>query len=152
MRGCAKMQGSENMQGSEEMRGREKIALRPRRALALTLALTRGLAPTPALVCTFIRDPCPNPRPHPRLHPRSAPQPTPSHPRQRPVLAWITDNVHYQNGAVLAAELVDAGLPFEMVAYTDNDHRINTGANTQRDLYGRITKFLLAGGEEDTEA
>jgi dipeptidyl aminopeptidase/acylaminoacyl peptidase len=61
------------------------------------------------------------------------------------------DNVHYQHSAVLAADLVNAGLPFEMMAYTDNDHRINTGANTQRDLYGRITRFLLEDARSDDD-
>jgi len=52
--------------------------------------------------------------------------------------------VHYQHAAVLISDLVDAGAPFEMMAYTDNDHRINTGANTQKDLYGRISAHLGA--------
>jgi len=56
----------------------------------------------------------------------------------------IADNVHYQHAAVLISDLVDAGAPFEMMAYTDNDHRINTGANTQKDLYGRISAHLGA--------
>jgi len=52
------------------------------------------------------------------------------------------DNVHYQNTAVLSYKLVTAGVPFEMFAYTDSNHRINTGPNTSKDLYTRITDFM----------
>ena len=60
-----------------------------------------------------------------------------------PTRAHTSDNVHYQHAAVFASDLVDAGVPFDMFAYTDNDHRINTGPNTQRYLYGQITNYLL---------
>ena len=52
--------------------------------------------------------------------------------------------MHYQQAAVLSYELTAAAVDFAQHIYTDNTHRINTGSNTQRDLYGRITAFMSA--------
>ncbi len=51
------------------------------------------------------------------------------------------DNVHYQNTAELAEQLVQAGIQFEMQTYTNRNHGIY-GGNTRRHLFQRIENFL----------
>jgi len=51
------------------------------------------------------------------------------------------DNVHFQNTAELAEQLTQAGIQFEMHAYTNRDHGIS-GGNTTRHLFERIETFL----------
>jgi len=58
------------------------------------------------------------------------------------------DNVHFQHAAILVGDLTNAGVDFDLHFYTDNDHRINTGQNTQPDLYRRITEFLEREDDE----
>ncbi|KCV71284.1 hypothetical protein H696_02230 [Fonticula alba] len=52
------------------------------------------------------------------------------------------DNVHFQQAVVFSNNLTQASVRFEQHYYTDSDHRVNTGARTQPDLYSRITDFL----------
>ncbi|QZT36994.1 S9 family peptidase [Halosquirtibacter xylanolyticus] len=51
------------------------------------------------------------------------------------------DNVHYQNTAELAEVLVQAGVPFQMMSYTNRNHGIY-GGKTRRHLYKMFTSFL----------
>ncbi len=51
------------------------------------------------------------------------------------------DNVHYQNSAEYAEELVQAGKQFEMQVYTNKAHSLN-GGNTRQHLYERFMRFL----------
>jgi dipeptidyl aminopeptidase/acylaminoacyl peptidase len=54
----------------------------------------------------------------------------------------LSDNVHFQHSLVLMNDLTQANVDFSVHIYTDNDHSINTGPNTQRDLYRRFTDYL----------
>ena len=58
-----------------------------------------------------------------------------------------SDNVHVQHTLVLINNLTQANVDFDIHIYTDSDHAINTGANTQRDLYRRFTEFLMTKQE-----
>ncbi|QZE13134.1 S9 family peptidase [Halosquirtibacter laminarini] len=51
------------------------------------------------------------------------------------------DNVHYQNSAELAEVLVQAGVQFQMMSYTNRNHSIY-GGNTRNHLYRLFTNFL----------
>lgn len=51
------------------------------------------------------------------------------------------DNVHFQNTAELAEQLVQAGIPFDMHTYTNRNHSIY-GGNTRLHLFQRIERFL----------
>jgi len=51
------------------------------------------------------------------------------------------DNVHLQNSFDFAAQLVDAGLQFQMQIYPDKNHSI-LGTQTRRHLYRRMCDFL----------
>jgi dipeptidyl-peptidase-4 len=51
------------------------------------------------------------------------------------------DNVHYQNTAEYAEQLVQAGKPFDMQIYTNRNHYIK-GGNTRLHLYERFLRFL----------
>lgn len=52
------------------------------------------------------------------------------------------DNVHFQNALVLNQKLVEANIPFDFMAYVNNDHGIY-GGYTRLHLFTKITKFLL---------
>ncbi len=52
------------------------------------------------------------------------------------------DNVHYQNAAVLAKQLIDADKDFEFFTYPDKAHGIS-GGNTSYHLYKKMTNFVL---------
>ena len=54
----------------------------------------------------------------------------------------LDDNVHYQNLEQLAARLIAANKPFDMMAYPDSAHGISTGENTQVHLYNLMTRYL----------
>lgn len=54
----------------------------------------------------------------------------------------LDDNVHYQNLEQLAARLIAANKPFDMMAYPDSAHGISTGQNTQVHLYNLMTRYL----------
>ncbi|MBA4410239.1 MAG: S9 family peptidase [Odoribacter sp.] len=51
------------------------------------------------------------------------------------------DNVHFQNTMEFAEKLVQAGVQFDMVAYTNRNHGIR-GGNTSLHLYTKMTNFL----------
>ncbi|MFZ4455388.1 MAG: S9 family peptidase [Bacteroidales bacterium] len=51
------------------------------------------------------------------------------------------DNVHFQNTADYAEQLVQAGKPFDMEIYTNRNHFIK-GGNTRLHLYERFVRFL----------
>lgn len=51
------------------------------------------------------------------------------------------DNVHYQNTAEYAEQLVQAGKQFDMQIYTNRNHFIK-GGNTRLHLYERFVRFL----------
>ena len=51
------------------------------------------------------------------------------------------DNVHYQNCAEYAEQLVQLGKQFEMQVYTNRNHSI-AGGNTRLHLYTRLTDFF----------
>jgi len=51
------------------------------------------------------------------------------------------DNVHFQNTAEYAEQLVQAGKPFDMQVYTNRNHYIK-GGNTRLHLYERFVRFL----------
>lgn len=51
------------------------------------------------------------------------------------------DNVHFQNCAEYAEQLVQLNKPFEMQLYTNRDHGIY-GGNTRLHLYNRLTSFF----------
>jgi len=54
------------------------------------------------------------------------------------------DNVHFQNGALLAEQLVNSGLQFEIMVYTDRDHSLTNADGSQNThLYKLLTNFLL---------
>ncbi|MDO4163797.1 MAG: S9 family peptidase [Bacteroides sp.] len=60
------------------------------------------------------------------------------------------DNVHYQNCAEYAEQLVQLGKQFDMQVYTNRNHSI-FGGNTRMHLYTRITNFFnekLGGGNK----
>jgi dipeptidyl-peptidase-4 len=52
------------------------------------------------------------------------------------------DNVHYQSTERLVNELIKHNKPFSMMAYPNRSHAIKEGDNTQRHLYGLITRYL----------
>lgn len=54
----------------------------------------------------------------------------------------LDDNVHYQNLEQLAARLIAANKPFDMMAYPDSDHGISAGENTKVHLYSLMTRYL----------
>ena len=51
------------------------------------------------------------------------------------------DNVHYQNAARFSSLLVEAGIPFEQMIYTDKNHSILGKA--RQHLYDKMTLFLV---------
>ncbi|MBR4401965.1 MAG: S9 family peptidase [Flavobacteriales bacterium] len=51
------------------------------------------------------------------------------------------DNVHYQNSARFSSLLVEAGIPFEQMIYTDKNHSILGKA--RQHLYDKMTLFLV---------
>ena len=51
------------------------------------------------------------------------------------------DNVHYQNTAELAEQLVQAGKDFDMMVYTNRNHQI-AGGNTRMHLFNKIANFF----------
>ena len=51
------------------------------------------------------------------------------------------DNVHYQNAAELAEVMIQSGVQFEMMSYTNRNHGI-FGGNTRKHLYTMFTNFL----------
>ena len=51
------------------------------------------------------------------------------------------DNVHYQNTAEYAEQLVQAGKQFDMQIYTNRNHFLK-GGNTRTHLYERFVRFL----------
>jgi len=57
-------------------------------------------------------------------------------------LVLFQDNVHFQHSLVLINDLTQANVDFDIHIYTDSDHTISTGPNTQRDLYRRLTDYL----------
>lgn len=52
------------------------------------------------------------------------------------------DNVHFQNSVMLTAALINANKQFESEYYPDKTHGIS-GGNTRRQLYQRMTDFIL---------
>ena len=52
------------------------------------------------------------------------------------------DNVHFQNCAEYAEQLVQLGKQFDMQVYTNRNHGIY-GGNTRQHLYTRLTNFFL---------
>ena len=52
------------------------------------------------------------------------------------------DNCHYQNCEALVDELVAQGKPFSLMAYPNRTHSLREGRNTQRHLYGLLTRYL----------
>jgi dipeptidyl-peptidase-4 len=52
------------------------------------------------------------------------------------------DNVHYQNSARFSSLLVEAGVPFEQMIYTDKNHSIR-GGNTTAHLHNVLTSFII---------
>jgi dipeptidyl-peptidase-4 len=54
----------------------------------------------------------------------------------------LDDNVHYQNLEQLAARLIAANKPFDMMAYPDSAHGISTGENTKVHLFSMMTRYL----------
>jgi dipeptidyl-peptidase-4 len=52
------------------------------------------------------------------------------------------DNVHQQHTEVLVNALVAANKPFEMLSYPNRTHCICQGRNTQRHLFGAISRYL----------
>ncbi|KAL6049444.1 Dipeptidyl peptidase 4 [Balamuthia mandrillaris] len=51
------------------------------------------------------------------------------------------DNVHLQNSAELSKLLVNKGIAFQQMYYTNNDHSINKD-NARRHLYNKLSNFL----------
>ena len=51
------------------------------------------------------------------------------------------DNVHFQNTAELAEQLVQAGIQFELQTYTNRNHGIS-GGKTRLHLFTRIEGFF----------
>ena len=51
------------------------------------------------------------------------------------------DNVHFQNCAEYAEQLVQLGKQFDMQVYTNRNHSIY-GGNTRLHLYTRLTNFF----------
>ena len=51
------------------------------------------------------------------------------------------DNVHFQNCAEYAEQLVQLGKQFDMQVYTNRNHSI-FGGNTPMQLYNRFVKYL----------
>jgi dipeptidyl-peptidase 4 len=51
------------------------------------------------------------------------------------------DNVHFQNAMEFSERLVQAGVQFDMAAYTNRNHGIR-GGNTNMHLYTKMTNFL----------
>jgi dipeptidyl-peptidase-4 len=60
------------------------------------------------------------------------------------------DNVHYQGTEALINRLIEAGKPFDMMAYPNRTHGIYEGAGTTLHVYSLLTRYLLdhvpAGG------
>lgn len=52
------------------------------------------------------------------------------------------DNVHYQNSARFSSLLVEAGVDFEQMIYTDKNHSIR-GGNTTAHLHNLLTSFII---------
>jgi dipeptidyl-peptidase-4 len=52
------------------------------------------------------------------------------------------DNVHYQNLAEYAEQLVQLNKPFDMMVYTNRNHSIY-GGNTRLHLYSKLTTFFI---------
>jgi dipeptidyl-peptidase 4 len=52
------------------------------------------------------------------------------------------DNVHYQQSAVFSRQLVQNGVPFRFMAYTNDDHSISLPGSS-RHLYALITNFFV---------
>jgi dipeptidyl-peptidase-4 len=52
------------------------------------------------------------------------------------------DNVHFQNSTMLTEELIQANKQFESAYYPNKNHGIY-GGNTRRQLFGRMTDFIL---------
>jgi len=52
------------------------------------------------------------------------------------------DNVHFQNSVMLTSALINANKQFESEYYPDKTHGIS-GGNTRRQLYQRMTDFIL---------
>jgi dipeptidyl-peptidase-4 len=60
------------------------------------------------------------------------------------------DNVHYQGTEALINRLIEAGKPFDMMAYPNRTHGIYEGAGTTLHVYSLLTRYLMdhvpAGG------
>jgi len=60
------------------------------------------------------------------------------------------DNVHYQGTEALMNRLIQAGKPFDMMAYPNRSHGIYEGAGTTLHVYSLLTRYLTdhvpAGG------
>jgi len=54
------------------------------------------------------------------------------------------DNVHYQGTEVLINRLIEAGKPFDMMAYPNRSHGIYEGAGTTLHVYGLLTRYLVS--------
>ncbi len=52
------------------------------------------------------------------------------------------DNVHYQGTEALINRLVQAGKPFDMMAYPNRSHGIYEGAGTTLHVYSLLTRYL----------
>ena len=61
------------------------------------------------------------------------------------------DNVHYQGTEALINRLIEAGKPFDMMAYPNRTHGIYEGAGTTLHVYSLLTRYLVdhvpAGGK-----
>jgi dipeptidyl-peptidase-4 len=53
------------------------------------------------------------------------------------------DNVHYQGTEALINRLIEAGKPFDMMAYPNRTHGIYEGAGTTLHVYSLLTRYLL---------
>ena len=53
------------------------------------------------------------------------------------------DNVHYQGTEALVNRLIEAGRPFDMMAYPNRTHGIYEGAGTTLHVYSLLTRYLV---------
>ncbi|MFC1660184.1 S9 family peptidase [Gemmatimonadota bacterium] len=53
------------------------------------------------------------------------------------------DNVHYQGTEALINRLIEAGKPFDMMAYPNRTHGIYEGLGTTLHVYSLLTRYLL---------
>ncbi|MGW8266718.1 MAG: DPP IV N-terminal domain-containing protein [Longimicrobiales bacterium] len=53
------------------------------------------------------------------------------------------DNVHYQGTEALINRLIEAGKPFDMMAYPNRTHGIYEGAGTTLHVYSLLTRYLM---------